>query len=253
MIRHSTSRAIHPSYRCISQQGGHKVLKPSSRILLRTSSPGLTSGCDYKSNLTLFTSLQSVVKKRFFSAKIGTDKDDKITSLLSNLSPRLEAKLEERLLDALRTVIDPVLKVNIRKLGWISSIQFPSTRTMSSTTEKSAVTIFLSLPLLHPHKEEIEEKVRFCVQEEVLSALKEESTFEYDLDSKTVSVHVNFLEGSKPTPLGVETDEDELLKKLGPGLKNVGHFLAVYSCKVSVFHIKSLFPSQYKTLSRPLA
>ena len=235
MIGHGASKAIPHSSRFILQIGRHQAIKPSSRILLRPFSPGFTSARDYKAS---FTNLQAVGTSRYFSASVGTNKNDNLTSFLSTLSPRLEAQLEEKIMDGLRTVVDPVLQVNIRKLGWISSIQFPNARTTSSTTEDPALAIFLSIPPLHPYKQEIEEKVHLCVQEVIISALKESSNFEDNLDLKEVSVNVKFLEGSKPTPLGVETDDDELLKKLGPGLKNVGHFLAVYSCKVSKFLIK---------------
>merc|ERR1740139_1424581 len=110
-------------------------------------------------------------------------------------SPREIATLEEKVLSVIN-IKDPILKTPLRTLGWIRQISvFPE------------VKIHLHVPsLMHPSlsflKEEIIEKAKSVVSGEV---------------KVIVSAQI---------PTREEEKED--------GLKNVKHFVAVYSCKGGV-------------------
>ena len=89
----------------------------------------------------------------------------------------------------------------------------------------------------HPRKEGILHTVR----REVSLAAREKAGLDLnnddedaDGDDDVVTVHLS-VRAKTPIPFvrNVE-EEDDVLEGLGPGLANVVHFLAVYSCKVRV-------------------
>jgi len=56
-----------------------------------------------------------------------------ITQYLSNLSPREEANLEDRILESFHNVLDHILNKDIHTLGWVTSVAFPSSSSSSSS------------------------------------------------------------------------------------------------------------------------
>ncbi len=189
---------------------------------------------------------------------------------LKQLSTREEVELEQRILNAISWsggVIDPLLKKDIRSLGWVQSIEFSgnessslslSERIFQSISESQdedkddtgkndggtiggRVTVHLSLPtLMHPNLEQIKRELYQVVEEQMIYAMAEKEMISKDDMNinlgQNIYEHINIsITASKPSPFVRNVDEqDELIQKLGPGLANVRHFLAVYSCKGGV-------------------
>ena len=174
---------------------------------------------------------------------IPNNMEDKVGNYLSGLSPREEVNLEQDILRAISDekegVIDPVLKTDIRTLGWVRSLELTkSLGIMADEKGTSSITVNLNLPtLMHPNLSEIKENVRAIVKKQVLMSMQAKGHLDKDYkndDASDVNIHVN-MTSSRPAPFVRNIDEqDELIKKLGPGLSNVRHFLAVYSCKGGV-------------------
>jgi Mrp family chromosome partitioning ATPase len=104
---------------------------------------------------------------------------------------------------------------DLKSLGWLP-------RRLSVEEDSSSVKLFIQLPsLLHPELD--------LLKEEVLS------TATNVLRDKGLQVKLD-IQMSKPFPIHTSsTDQhNEYLKSLGPGLANVSHCLAVYSCKGGV-------------------
>jgi len=189
----------------------------------------------------------------------NTSNTDTMASYLNNLSPRQEVKLEEDILAAMsheeNGVIDPILKNNIRSLGWIQSIEFQRNTPIASIGDHGhdhdhdyeeggpGVHINLRLPtLMHPNMQDMKDKIQSIVTAQIHSAMgmrqenmpMKSSEKDAGLSNANAMIHVNIV-ASKPAPFVRNIDEqNELIKKLGPGLSNVRHFLAVYSCKGGV-------------------
>jgi hypothetical protein len=205
----------------------------------------------------------------------STADHNSISSFLGDLSPRQEVNLEKNILAAISHeedgVVDPILKSNIRSLGWMQSIEFNKNGPIASigngvgngvgngngteigsanTRDGSSLNINLRLPtMMHPHIDEIREKIHSIATHQILSAMKQNQNHatnakvqDADIDIDTYidagiyssAVNVN-ISASKPAPFVRNVEEqDSLIKKLGPGLSNVRHFLAVYSCKGGV-------------------
>jgi Mrp family chromosome partitioning ATPase len=140
------------------------------------------------------------------------------------LSKREFADIEDRLVSKVGSrVKDPVLQSDLRSLGWIQR------RVVIS--EDGCVILHLRLPtLLHPDLERLKEEVEQVALEELQAIATEK-----DIDQLPMNVRV-VASASSPYPIaarGVD-EHDEIVKKLGPGLAKVAHFLAVYSCKGGV-------------------
>jgi metal-sulfur cluster biosynthetic enzyme len=126
-----------------------------------------------------------------------------------SLSPRQAAALEESILKELQQSLqDTILKTDIRTLGWLKNV----------TINNKVVKVVLRLPtLLHPHLKELESDIQRIVSQKVPPGF-------------TVQVDTS---ATQPIPFVRNIQEHtELISNLGPGLSNVSHFLAVYSCKV---------------------
>jgi hypothetical protein len=137
------------------------------------------------------------------------------------LSPRQAANLEDRLWKTVASrVQDDVLKKDLLSLQWW-------TRRIA-VSDDGTIQILLKLPsLLHPSLQELKDTVKVEAENEINLWLKEMGREE------PARVNVEAI-ASPPMPMMarlVENPED-LVKELGPGLANVSHFVAVYSCKV---------------------
>jgi metal-sulfur cluster biosynthetic enzyme len=140
---------------------------------------------------------------------------------LPGVSPRDMADLEDRLWSVVGSKVkDPELLIDIKSLGWMNR--------RLAVSEDGTIQILLRLPtLLHPSLEELKTLVQKAAEKEVSSWAKEKGT-----ETKR-KVNVEAI-ASKPTPWLVKNVEDqkEFESRHGPGLANVAHCLAVYSCKV---------------------
>ena len=193
----------------------------------------------------------------FFRGITSSNPSECLNQYLTNLSPREEVQLEEELLDAISNektgVIDPILQRNIRDLGWIKRIKLlDNVKNMESKANtsheeglKHSITAKLILPtLMISHSNKLKEDLIRVIQETVWNGwvkknAKEGKSISFsDHDSALMmqSIKVNVeLKSSKPIPFVRNIKEhDDVIKKLGPGLANVRHFLAVYSCKGGV-------------------
>lgn len=163
------------------------------------------------------------------------------SSVLSfSLSPREQADLEDFICTAVAAhVEDPVTGQRLVDLNWLHK-----RIAWSKTSDKCTPTtlqLLLRIPsLLHPDMDELKRRVK----EHALSALQEWTMQHKPNDSNNISnvaINVEVLPVSTPIPFMARLVEDheQVLKDLGPGLKSVAHFVAVYSCKVtstSCFH-----------------
>jgi Mrp family chromosome partitioning ATPase len=133
----------------------------------------------------------------------------------SSLSRRDIAALEEDLTAAVGQLKDPLLDRDLKSLGWLSK---------RLAIKDEEVTLTLQLPsLLHPELNEL--KARVTAAANTL------------LTDKGLELRANIaVQPSKPFPVHTSsTDQhNEYLKALGPGLANVSHCIAVYSCKGGV-------------------
>mmetsp|Transcript_14407 Transcript_14407/g.20296 ORF Transcript_14407/g.20296 Transcript_14407/m.20296 type:complete len:618 (+) Transcript_14407:123-1976(+) len=141
---------------------------------------------------------------------------------VSSFSPREMAALEERLITYVGLQVkDPVLQKDLRTLGWIQK------RIVFSD---NSLRIELRLPtFLHPALQELKECIEIKAREEL-----ERISFEKGWKSPPqVNLHVV---ATQPHPVVAREVEEhtELISRLGPGLANVAHFVAVYSCKGGV-------------------
>lgn len=192
---------------------------------------------------------------------------ESVSRYLENLSPREEANLEKIILDAIshekNGVYDPIIGKNIRKLGWIQSLHIKkpielcllknnplaSSRgiqlqhNMKGMIGASSIVVNLLLPtLMHPGVQEIKKDIQMIVSKQVVFAMKKDNAVDVKRDiedsqsegEEIVKVDVK-IKVSKPSPFVHNIEEqDEVIKRLGPGLANVRHFIAVYSCKGGV-------------------
>lgn len=189
---------------------------------------------------------------------------DLVSRYLEKLSPREEANLEKAIMDAIshveNGVKDPVIGRNIRTLGWVQSLHIRKpidfgllkTNTLidgrglqlenANVTNGARIVVNLSLPtLMHPGIQEIKNEIQKIVSKQVLSAMNKNKTMSSTKDNKDSQVEEEIvkvdvkIKASKPSPFVHNIEEqDDIIKKLGPGLANVRHFIAVYSCKGGV-------------------
>ena len=139
-------------------------------------------------------------------------------------STRDMADLEERLWSAVgSTVKDPEINVDLKSLGWMNR--------RLAVSDDGTVQILLQLPtLLHPALDDLKNLVKFAAEREIGKWISEKG-----LDSNIeAKVNVEAV-ASKPVPWMTKDPEDQkdVDASLGPGLANVAHCIAVYSCKVS--------------------
>lgn len=161
----------------------------------------------------------------------------------SKLSKRDVADLEERLWRRVgSSVSDPVLNRNVATdLQWLHR--------RIAISDDGTIQLLLKLPsLLHPSLTQLKDEIKDAAEKELQVWLNEKGmALRNDVDSEEgdnsstptssapmMKVNVEAM-ATKPVPMMARLVEDpkELLDGIGPGLANVGHFLAVYSCKVS--------------------
>jgi len=185
--------------------------------------------------------LDRKIQERNLSSRGKLNKSGSVKDYLLNLSPRQKANLEEEMLITGCGVIDPILKTNIAVLGWVRAVKFPtsskikSPKTVEFINQSSSIKVTLHLPtLLHPSLAELKTAICNAVQDQITRKAKNDDNFDVLVSSPPLEVEIK-LSLSKPVPLSRNTENSDLqIKNLGPGLKNVGHFLAVYSCKGGV-------------------
>ncbi|KAG7346750.1 ATP/GTP-binding protein [Nitzschia inconspicua] len=149
---------------------------------------------------------------------------------IAGASPRQMADLEERVWSAVTAnVKDPELDYDLRRLGWMN-------RRLAVSKSKDGgetIQILLHVPsLLHPTLDDLKDKVRQEAELELEIWMKQHNLAQQN----SISIGVEALP-KPPVPWLVEAgqqDQDEVTSRLGPGLANVSHFLAVYSCKGGV-------------------
>ncbi len=141
---------------------------------------------------------------------------------LPGASPRDMADLEDRVWSAVGdSVKDPEIGFFLNDLGWM-------TRRLA-VSEDGTIQVLLKLPtMLHPSIDQLKEEVRDAAEMEIRKFLSEKS-----LNEREIKVNVEAV-ATTPMPfIGSREDPKEIESRLGPGLVNVAHYLAVYSCKVS--------------------
>lgn len=146
----------------------------------------------------------------------------------SSLSKRDFAALEDRLVSKVAsTVKDPILDTDLRSLGWIQ-------RKITISDDDGSLGIQLKLPtLLHPERQQLTEAVSKACRDELHAIAHEKG-----INQEQVNVNVEVTVAPViPIVARRPEEHDEVIKKLGPGLSRVAHFLAVYSCKVQTIDI----------------
>ena len=145
-----------------------------------------------------------------------------VHNLPSGLSTRDMAELEDRLSSAVGSkVVDPELNVDLKSLGWANR--------RLAVSKDGTIQILLKVPsLLHPSLKKLIALVQNAAEKEIADWALETGI---ELDSAKVNVEAI---ATKPTPWLVKNvdDQKELESRHGPGLANVAHCIAVYSCKV---------------------
>jgi NUBPL iron-transfer P-loop NTPase len=158
------------------------------------------------------------------------------------LSHRDKAALESRLIARVgNTVHDEILQQPLSRLGWLSPRVEITSSSPSPNIDNDVMTVLfeisLSLPnLLHPELSRLKHDVQLAAEQELAVWLKEQAPSALWNATTTTKVQVKAVAATPPVPLMARLAEDpsELLDMLGPGLANVAHFVAVYSCKGGV-------------------
>jgi hypothetical protein len=146
------------------------------------------------------------------------------------LTKRELADLEERICRAAGSVVDPILGQSLDSLQWLHRRLAVSSRETGGGNDKPTILrMLLKVPtLLHPGLPDLKRRI----QESAESELKSSSS----VIGQTLIVDVVAI-ATRPVPyiarwMGDHEEQDEFLRELGPGLANVAHIVAVYSCKV---------------------
>jgi Mrp family chromosome partitioning ATPase len=143
---------------------------------------------------------------------------------LSTLSRRQQADLEDRIVSVVGKRTDPVLGTDLATLGWVH----PRT----AVSDDGTLQVLLRLPtLLHPKLDELKEQVKAQTED----CLAEWATEHQLADRVPSAVNVEAM-ASTPVSMTARLLEDpaDFLETQGPGLSEISHFLAVYSCKGGV-------------------
>jgi Mrp family chromosome partitioning ATPase len=135
------------------------------------------------------------------------------------------ADLEDRVCGRVaQKVRDPVLGQTLQVLQWLHK------KVSVSSTDGSLQILLRPPSLLHPLLDDLKENIRNEAEQELRTWLNDRGK-----SSVSARVSVQVLPAAPVSMMARLMDEpDELVKSLGPGLANVTHFLAVYSCKGGV-------------------
>jgi hypothetical protein len=142
---------------------------------------------------------------------------------LAAFSRREMADLEDRVCGRVaQKVRDPVLGQTLQDLQWLHK------KVSVSSTDGSLQILLRPPSLLHPLLDDLKENIRNEAEQELRTWLNDRGK-----SSVSARVSVQVLPAAPVSMMArLMDDPDELVKSLGPGLANVTHFLAVYSCKV---------------------
>lgn len=149
-------------------------------------------------------------------------------STLANLSKREMADLEDRVLKAAGSVVDPLLGQDLNTLQWLH-------RRVAISDDGKSLHMLLKVPsLLHPILSDLKQSVTEAAERELHQSTLPRSS---NAPLKEFTVNVEAL-ASTPVPFmaRLTNDPEDLLENLGPGLARVAHIVAVYSCKVNNGH-----------------
>lgn len=135
------------------------------------------------------------------------------------------ADLEDRVCGRVaQKVRDPVLGQTLQDLQWLHK------KVSVSSTDGSLQILLRPPSLLHPLLDDLKENIRNEAEQELRTWLNDRGK-----SSVSARVSVQVLPAAPVSMMArLMDDPDELVKSLGPGLANVTHFLAVYSCKGGV-------------------
>ena len=188
------------------------------------------------SNHTRIHHLQSSSRRPFSSTQSSRSK-----FRFSELSSRQSAELEDELLNRLNNnnsnsdqrLMDPIIGKSLTRNGldWIRSVSIPSS---FDKGEENVITVNLQPPtMLHPKLQEISANITQVVQEEMVQLLSNKHTLEpHDVD---VSVKINPQDITTTSNNNNSMNTRETTPQSSSfALKNITHFVAVYSCKGGV-------------------
>ena len=170
--------------------------------------------------------------RRWLSSTTTTNNNNNNKSWNDKVSKRDFAELEDFLCQTVEEKVqDPVLHQPLSKLKWLHRKIAISNGDKATTA--TTLQLLLRLPsLLHPSLDELKSRIRKEAESAVQEWLQKKSLLSAGLN---VCVNVEAI-ATAPVPMMARLVEDheDMIKSLGPGLKSVAHFVAVYSCKVRV-------------------
>jgi hypothetical protein len=199
----------------------------------------------------------------FTTRSLSTTTPRQVGSLqdfLSSLTSRNKALLEQQLFDAFECStpyypghpIDPILHKKMGSLGWIRSIRI-ETNNINKTDLTSAsdgnpmdqqrslthsIQVTLRLSTLHPSMDIVKSRISEFLASRLIDL---SHSMGWNIVSPSLSTAISFRiqQPKNLSPYFIQeleqnnpTEAKERLKNLGPGLQNVLHYVAVYSCKV---------------------
>ena len=203
--------------------------------------PGSSSVCTRRFHFSsLFSSTSASLKGKPSSSWTSSTEESSTRRwvhsqhALDGVSTREMAALEDRIWNSVGTKVkDSYLDQDLKSLGWMH-------RRLAVSKDKT-IQILLKMPtLLHPSLDQIKQNVQAAAQQEIEKWNLE--TNRTSSDNPISSVNVEAI-AAKPLPWMAKDENDlkDIESRLGPGLTGVSHFLAVYSCKVSIFKEVSMY------------
>ena len=151
-------------------------------------------------------------------------------------SPRQLAEFEFQILEACRSVRDPILNRKLEELGWIRRVSFRESFSSSNTDvcdgEKGTIlTVHIKIPsLLYPAIVELTSSIK----QTVLTICKDKISFHIDNCLIDISAGSVVTDTANKLSKNILKNIEKIEDSLGPGLANVSQYLAVYSCKGGV-------------------
>lgn len=166
---------------------------------------------------------RTAMARRFFASSLGSSP--------LQLTKREFAQLEERIYKAAGSVVDPILGRSLDSLQWLHRRLAVSSSPVETGRGDAApgLRMLLKVPtLLHPGLSDLKRRVRDAADRELQNSSNE--------IGQMLSVDVEAI-ATRPVPyaarwMGGNEEQEVFLRDLGPGLANVSHIVAVYSCKV---------------------
>lgn len=130
---------------------------------------------------------------------------------------------------AVGSVVDPILGQSLDSLQWLHRRLAVSSHEAGGNNEVTILRMLLKVPtLLHPGLTDLKRRIQEAAESEIKSSSS--------VIGQTLTVDVEAI-ATRPIPhvarwMGDHEEQEEFLRELGPGLANVAHIVAVYSCKV---------------------